>query len=126
MKKDGQHYTSIWPHANKRSVQVIDQTRLPHEFSIAGIDSVDAMVVAIKTMQVRGAPLIGAAAAYGIALATLEANEQASNQADGDVHIRISAQKLLDSRPTAVNLRWAVNRMLLALQGIAPASRVET
>ena len=100
---------------------MIDQTRLPHEFSIASIGSVEAMVVAIKTMQVRGAPLIGAAAAYGIALAALEAGKHA----DGDAHIRSSAQKLLDSRPTAVNLRWAVDRMLLALQGIAPADRVE-
>jgi len=122
MKKDGLHYTSIWPLADRQAVEVIDQTRLPHEFSIASIGSVDAMVVAIKTMQVRGAPLIGAAAAYGIALATLEAGKQT----DGDAHIRSSAQKLLDSRPTAVNLRWAVDRMLLALQGIAPADRVDT
>ncbi len=89
-------------------MQIIDQTKLPFAFEIARIDSVDKMVHAIKTMQVRGAPLIGAAAAYGIALATLEDESEA--------HVLLAAEKLKNSRPTAVNLAWAVNRMLAVLQ----------
>ena len=89
-------------------MQIIDQTKLPFAFEIARIDSVDKMVHAIKTMQVRGAPLIGAAAAYGIALATLED--------DSEAHLLLAAEKLKNSRPTAVNLAWAVSRMLAVLQ----------
>ena len=89
-------------------MQIIDQTKLPFAFEIVRIDTVDKMVHAIKTMQVRGAPLIGAAAAYGIALATLED--------DSEAHVLLAAEKLKNSRPTAVNLAWAVNRMLAVLQ----------
>ena len=89
-------------------MQIIDQTKLPFAFEIVRINSVDKMVHAIKTMQVRGAPLIGAAAAYGIALATLEDESEA--------HVLLAAEKLKNSRPTAVNLAWAVNRILAVLQ----------
>ena len=89
-------------------MQIIDQTKLPFAFEIVRIDSVDKMVYAIKTMQVRGAPLIGAAAAYGMALAMLED--------DSEAHLLLSAEKLKNSRPTAVNLAWAVNRILAVLQ----------
>lgn len=122
MNKDGVHYTSIWPHENGRQVQIIDQTRLPHEFVIAGIDTLQAMVVAIKTMQVRGAPLIGAAAAYGMALAMQQADHD--DQAASDAWIAESAAMLLASRPTAVNLQWAVQRMQALLQSLPLVQRL--
>lgn len=111
MKIDEKFYRTIWPivganlHKNEAilSVEIIDQTMLPHHFEVKAINSLQGMITAIKTMQVRGAPLIGAAAAYGMALAVQEnAN---------DIHIEESAKALLQSRPTAVNLAWAVNRM---------------
>ncbi|MCB5183847.1 S-methyl-5-thioribose-1-phosphate isomerase [Methylobacillus gramineus] len=110
MKIGQQQFRTIWPADNDKSpglvpeVNIIDQTRLPHTFSVVGIASVDAMAKAIREMQVRGAPLIGAAAAYGLALATLTDA--------GDDGLRQAATLLLSSRPTAVNLRWAVERML--------------
>lgn len=108
MKVAEKHFRTIWPDPRCRFVEIIDQTKLPFSFEIVRIDSVDKMVHAIKSMQVRGAPLIGAAAAYGLALATLEDNSE--------THALLSAEKLKNSRPTAVNLAWAVNRMLTVLQ----------
>ena len=102
------NFRTIWPDPRCKFVEIIDQTKLPFAFEIARIDSVDKMVQAIKTMQVRGAPLIGAAAAYGMALATLED--------DSETQVLLAAEKLKNSRPTAVNLAWAVNRMLAVLQ----------
>ena len=102
------NFRTIWPDPRCKFVEIIDQTKLPFAFEIARIDSVDKMVQAIKTLQVRGAPLIGSAAAYGMALATLED--------DSEAHVLLSAEKLKNSRPTAVNLAWAVNRMLTVLQ----------
>jgi len=101
-----QQYRTIWPNFDGEIpfVEIIDQTKLPHVFEIAKISSLQQMITAIKTMQVRGAPLIGAAAAYGIALAALESSS--------DMHLKDSAVQLVASRPTAVNLRWAVQRML--------------
>ena len=104
MKVAEQHYRTIWPDARCKFVEIIDQTKLPFAFEIVRIDSVDKMVHAIRTMQVRGAPLIGVAAAYGIALAMLED--------DSDVNLHQAANALINSRPTAVNLAWAVKRML--------------
>ncbi|CAG0998426.1 methylthioribose-1-phosphate isomerase [Methylophilaceae bacterium] len=103
MNIDGQHYRTIWRDKAGESVRIIDQTRLPHRFEILSIDTLPEMVVAIRTMQVRGAPLIGAAAAYGMALAMSED--------DSDAHLMHAASCLISSRPTAVNLGWAVNRM---------------
>ena len=108
MKIAQKNFRTIWPDPRCKFVEIIDQTKLPFAFEIARIDTVDKMVQAIKTMQVRGAPLIGSAAAYGIALATLED--------DSEAHVLLSAEKLKNSRPTAVNLAWAVNRMLAVLQ----------
>lgn len=104
------HFRTIWPDTRCQFVQIIDQTKLPFAFEIVKIDSFAMMVTAIKTMQVRGAPLIGVAAAYGIALAMREK--------DTDVHLQLAAKQLIASRPTAVNLAWAVRRMVAALQGI--------
>jgi methylthioribose-1-phosphate isomerase len=111
MKVGNQHYRTIWPDADLKSVHIIDQTKLPFAFDIARIDSMQKMVTAIKTMQVRGAPLIGAAAAYGMALAMLE---DAS-----DANLTRAANQLKLSRPTAVNLAWAVSRMVIGLQSMS-------
>jgi methylthioribose-1-phosphate isomerase len=104
---NNQKFRTIWPNdgmaVGSRSVSIIDQTKLPHAFKIVEIINMSQMIVAIKTMQVRGAPLIGAAAAYGMALAT---QDNCS-----DEHLQLSAMQLMQSRPTAVNLRWAVERM---------------
>jgi len=112
-----QQYRTIWPNFEQAQpcVQIIDQTKLPHIFEVAKVTTLAQVVVAIKTMQVRGAPLIGAAAAYGIALATLEGAT--------DQHLQQSAQQLIASRPTAVNLQWAVQRMLNVLLSLPPAQR---
>lgn len=117
-------YRTIWPSVSKHQtdaikiVEVIDQTRLPHAFELVQIYDWQQMVVAIKTMQVRGAPLIGAAAAYGIALA-------AQQEAD-DQYLHAAAQQLIQSRPTAVNLRWAVQRMLAVLLPLPIKDRLQT
>lgn len=107
MRIDGTEYRSIWPDARCRYVEIIDQTALPHGFEVLRLESLESVIHAIKTMQVRGAPLIGATAAYGLALAMLED--------DSDSYLEQAAQALLASRPTAVNLRWAVERMLSRL-----------
>lgn len=109
------HYRTIWPNIKSQSVEVIDQTQLPFNFTVAHIQSVEMMVKAISTMQVRGAPLIGAAAAYGIAIAM--------STDDSDDNLALSAKKLIQSRPTAVNLSWAVNRMVMLLKTLAPRER---
>ncbi len=111
MLVNSQHFRTIWPNARCQFVQIIDQTKLPFAFELVQIDSFAMMVSAIKTMQVRGAPLIGAAAAYGIALAMREN--------DSEVHLQLAAKQLIASRPTAVNLTWAVSRMVAGLQGIS-------
>jgi methylthioribose-1-phosphate isomerase len=110
MKVANQHYRTIWPDARCKFVEIIDQTKLPFVFEIVRIENVAQMVEAIKTMQVRGAPLIGAAAAHGMALAMLED--------DSDANLHRAAELLIKSRPTAVNLKWAVKRMVTALQSM--------
>ncbi|MEZ0316243.1 MAG: S-methyl-5-thioribose-1-phosphate isomerase [Methylophilaceae bacterium] len=117
----GQQFRTIWPDPRCKAVEIIDQTRLPHDFAVVRIHTLDTMVTAIKTMQVRGAPLIGAAAAYGMALAMLEDNSE--SQAESDEYLANAASALLASRPTAVNLHWAVQRMLACLQPLPPAKR---
>lgn len=107
MKINGKPYRTIWPHG-ETSVEVIDQTKLPHEFRTTMLRGVEDAVRAIKQMIVRGAPLIGATAAYGIALAM---NDDPSDEALDRAH-----DLLLESRPTAVNLRWALKRMCDALR----------
>ncbi len=107
MKVGGQHFRTIWVQENTHQVCVIDQTKLPFAFEILSLDTPMQMVHAIQSMQVRGAPLIGAAAAYGMALASLQASH--------DAHFELTAKMLKASRPTAVNLAWAVERMLHVL-----------
>ncbi len=113
MQVQHQNYRTIWPSPRLKSVHIIDQTLLPHQFCIAEIHTHQAMIKAIKTMQVRGAPLIGAAAAYGLALAS--SIDSSENDAESNVYLQQVGKDLIESRPTAVNLQWAVNRMLAKL-----------
>ena len=115
MKIKEKNYRTIWPNENQTIVYIIDQTVLPHAFEIAQISSLQSMIVAIKTMQVRGAPLIGVAAAFGLALAM--------NEASDDDNLKLFANALIASRPTAVNLQWAVSRMLTGLQRMPQEDR---
>ena len=108
MKIEGKEYRTIWFEENV--VKIINQTKLPHQFIIKELTNVKDAVNAIKTMEVRGAPLIGGTAAYGIVLAVQENNKSE--------YIKESATKLIQSRPTAINLKWAVNRMIKKLSGI--------
>src|SRR5262245_32039416 len=100
MKVDGKPTRSIWVEADGWSVGVIDQTLLPHRFVTARLATLDDAARAIKSMQVRGAPLIGATAAYGMALA-LRADTS-------DETMERAYAALLATRPTAINLKWAL------------------
>jgi len=104
MKINGKAFRTIWFDEKDQAVKIIDQTKLPHKFEIKNLKTVKDAINAIKTMEVRGAPLIGATAAYGIVLAVKENNNPE--------FIKKSSEDLIKSRPTAINLKWAVNRML--------------
>jgi len=108
MKIDGKTYRTIWFENN--IVKIIDQTKLPHQFVIKDLKTVKDSINAIKTMEVRGAPLIGATAAYGLVLSILEKNDLS--------FLKKSSEELIQSRPTAINLKWAVDRMMKKLSGI--------
>jgi methylthioribose-1-phosphate isomerase len=108
MRIEGKEFRTIWYENNV--VKIIDQTKLPHKFIIKDIKTVKEAVNAIKVMEVRGAPLIGGTAAYGIVLAIQENNNLE--------FIKKSAERLIQSRPTAINLKWAVDRMIKKLSGI--------
>jgi methylthioribose-1-phosphate isomerase len=116
VKISGRHYRTIWPTA-AGSVRVIDQSRLPFEFSTIDLSTVDDAARAIRTMVVRGAPLIGATAAYGMALA-LRSNAS-------DAHLDDAERNLRSTRPTAHNLAWALTRMRGVLEGVAPQERAD-
>jgi methylthioribose-1-phosphate isomerase len=116
LKISGTHYRTIWP-TSAGTVRVIDQSRLPFEFATLDLETLDDAAQAIRTMVVRGAPLIGATAAYGMALA-LRSNAS-------DAHLEQAAGVLEATRPTAVDLKWALERMRAALIEIAPAERAE-
>jgi methylthioribose-1-phosphate isomerase len=112
MLVDNKHYRTIWfKSESSDKVCIIDQRYLPHQFIVEEITTVDEMVTAINEMHLRGAGLIGAAAGYGMYLATLEAEKDKLF----DASIKLSANKLINSRPTAVNLLWAVNKQLNAI-----------
>jgi methylthioribose-1-phosphate isomerase len=115
MKVAGGAMRTIWLAADGRAVEIIDQTRLPHELVIARLASLDDAARAIREMQVRGAPLIGATAAYGMALAV------ASDPSDRG--IETAAQTLAVTRPTAVNLAWALAEMRRVLAELSPERR---
>ncbi len=108
MKIEGKEYSTIWFENN--IVKIIDQTKLPHQFVIKDLKTVKDVINAIKAMEVRGAPLIGATAAYGLVLSIIEKNDQS--------FLNKSANNLINSRPTAINLKWAVDRMMKKLSGV--------
>ncbi len=113
MNIDGQHYRTIWVNKkNNRVISIIDQSKLPHRFIIRDLYSLDDACEAISEMYVRGAGLIGAAAGYGMYLATLQAIKERSF----DDYMEMAAEKLTATRPTAVNLSWAVKRQLRGME----------
>lgn len=116
MKIDGRETRTIWVEGDGTSVGIIDQTLLPHRFATARLATLGDAVRAIKTMQVRGAPLIGAAAAYGVWLALR------SDASDENLERTYAA--LLAARPTAINLQWALDQMLAAVRNRPRAKRV--
>jgi methylthioribose-1-phosphate isomerase len=117
MKVDGRHYRSIWLEKDAWSVGAIDQRRLPHEFVVARLTSCAEAADAIRSMLVRGAPLIGATAAFGMALAM---REDAS-----DAGIERAYKILIATRPTAINLKWALDGMRALLRPLAPDARAD-
>lgn len=118
MKIDGRPHRTIWRAADEQSVEIIDQTKLPHVFEVASLRTSDDAMVAIRDMLVRGAPLIGATAGYGMALAM-----QDDPSDDG---LSRAYDALLAARPTAVNLRWALDRMVRRLTPLSPGARAAT
>jgi methylthioribose-1-phosphate isomerase len=117
MKVDGRHFRSIWLEPDGWSVAAIDQRRLPHEFVVVRLTGVAEAADAISAMLVRGAPLIGATAAYGVALAMrADASDAALDQAYA---------MLIATRPTAINLKWALDQMRAALRPLPPSARAE-
>jgi methylthioribose-1-phosphate isomerase len=117
MKVDGRHFRSIWLEPDGWSVGAIDQRRLPHEFIVAKLTTAEEASEAIRSMLVRGAPLIGATAAYGMALAM---------RADAtDVALDRAYEMLIATRPTAINLKWALDEMQRALRPLSASARAE-
>ena len=118
MKINGTEYKTIWFDQEKKVVKIIDQTKLPHKFIIKELNSVKDAINAIKTMEVRGAPLIGGTAAFGLVLAIKE-----NNSLD---FIKKNSEELVASRPTAINLQWAVHRMNNKLSFVEPGDLFKT
>ena len=117
MLVDGRHYRTIWPAGEGGDVDIIDQTLLPHELATVRLDSVADAARAIADMLVRGAPLIGATAAYGMCLG------MRADASDGG--LRAAYDALMRTRPTAVNLRWALDGMRGLLAPLKPEDRQE-
>lgn len=117
MKVSGKRYRTIWLAGDGRSVEIIDQRWLPHDFRIATLASVEEVAIAIRDMWVRGAPLIGVTAAYGVAI----------RMADDPSDEALDAvwRTLHETRPTAINLRWALDEMMRVLKPLAPGERAE-
>ena len=116
LKVNGQAYRSIWLAADGVGVEIIDQTQLPFRFVVVRLETLEAAMDAISRMLVRGAPLIGATAAYGICLGLREKTNSLS--------LEEMAERLIACRPTAINLRWAVERMLRVLLPLAEEFRL--
>lgn len=117
MNVGDRHYRTIWLNGDGRSVDIIDQRWLPHEFRIVTLHTLEDVAVAIRDMWVRGAPLIGVTAAYGMAVAmAADPSDAALDAAWEQLHV---------TRPTAINLRWALDEMRKLLKPLPPATRVE-
>ena len=117
MKVDGRHYRSLWWDGDARALRIVDQRWLPHDFRTAELRTLDDCATAIRDMWVRGAPLIGATAAYAMAL---RAAEDPSDPA-----LDLARDRLHATRPTAVNLRWALDRCRAALRPLPARARAE-
>src|ERR1700726_1053896 len=117
MKVDGRHIRSIWLEPDGHTVSAIDQRWLPHDFVVARLTTCDAAADAIRSMLVRGAPLIGATAAYGMALAMRDDRSDAAIDRAYDL--------LIATRPTAINLKWALEEMRRVLRPLAPSARLD-
>src|SRR6266566_7105184 len=117
MKIQGKPYRTIWPVSGGKAVEVIDQTKLPHRFETRRISTMKEAADAIRTMIVRGAPLIGASGAYGLALAL---RDDPSDEGLDKAH-----DVLLATRPTAVNLRWALKRICDAVRNRPRENRAD-
>ena len=117
MNVSGKPFRTIWPSTDGAAVEIIDQTRLPHAFVTARLATLDEAAHAIHAMLVRGAPLIGATAAWGLWLA-LRADSS-------DAALDRAHATLLATRPTAVNLRWALDRVRAHVAPLAPSARAE-
>jgi methylthioribose-1-phosphate isomerase len=115
MKVGGIPYRSLWADAARRGIHIIDQTALPHAFETRRLADLDDVAEAIRTMRVRGAPLIGVTAAFGVALAMAKGA--------GDASLEHACTVLAGTRPTAVNLAWALARMRAKLAALAPGER---
>ena len=117
MRVQGEAYRTIWPRADGAAATIIDQTKLPHAFVTADLTTIDDAEHAIRAMRVRGAPLIGATAAFGVWLAM--------RRDPGDGALEAAHRLLLAARPTAVNLRWALADMRATLGPLAPSARAD-
>lgn len=117
MRVDGQPCRTIWPASDGRAVEIIDQTRLPHEFVTVRLENLNDAERAIREMQVRGAPLIGVTAAYGVALAM--------RHSTSDAVLETACSVLLAARPTAVNLRWGIERMREFVAPLSEGARAD-
>lgn len=117
MNVQGKHYRSLWWNADSQVLEIIDQRWLPHQFRTQAVGSLQDFSDAIIQMRVRGAPLIGATAAYGMALAM--------KLDPSDKHLEEAAVYLNATRPTAINLRWAINRVSAVLQPLPEPQRAE-
>ena len=117
MKVDGKDIRPIWFDKDSETVKVIDQRALPHEFVVAELKTVDDVITAIKEMYVRGAPLIGVTGAYGVYIATLHS--------ETDDELASECRRLKSARPTAVNLAWAVDKVLSEILSKVPEKRTD-
>ena len=115
MRVKGQKYRTIWQKENdKEIIQIIDQRYLPHEFLVIDLLTYQDAIEAIQDMAVRGAPLIGGTAAWGVYLAAVQAKKNSA-----DVQFILDAcRELVLSRPTAVNLKWSIGRILKAIESL--------
>jgi methylthioribose-1-phosphate isomerase len=119
MKVNGKNLRTIWLDSGEKTVKIIDQRRLPHELRIVDLQTVDDVIMAIKDMYVRGAPLIGVTGAYGVYLAALNAPDPQVK----DAYLMTACERLKSTRPTAVNLAWAVDTVLAAVLKEKPPDR---
>ena len=117
MRIDGKSYRTIWPGPDGTTAFTFDQTLLPHRLEIIELRTMEDAARAILTMQVRGAPLIGATAAYGMALAL--------RSDPSDANLAVASAHLAKQRPTAINLKWAIEEVRAAVAALAPAARAD-